>query len=144
MIIGSISFALGLAFFAASVGFAPTFLRSGLSLAVTFLLFILSLIPFLATFTKLGLNGEEESDENRKILSKHLPHWDSVPVGAGIVALVLTMLFPSFIHPVYAFMAYGSFLSAYWFLHVYPVARKTLAEPNPPADPKVPSGRGSP
>lgn len=132
MLMGSLSLALGLAFFTASVGFVPSFLRSDLSLFVLFLLFIISLVPFLATYTKLGLNGEEESDENRKQLSKHFPYWESALVLGGIIGVGLTIALNPFIHPVYAFMAGGSFLSAYWFLHVYPVAKKVLAEPAQP------------
>jgi hypothetical protein len=135
---GIINFLLGLGFLALSVGFAPVSLRSDLSLIGAFVLFILSLVPFIVTFTKLGLNqegeGAEESENRRKKISERLPHWE-IPLYVGVAAFGLSMFFRSYIHPLYAFMAIGSLFSAYWFLHVYPVAKEALKEPIQPPEP---------
>ena len=129
MIIGCLNLIFGLFFLAASVGIAPDFIRSEAALVGAFVVFLLTIFPFVATFTKLGLNQEDEvsgeSDERKKELSVHVPHWE-VPFYVGLVVIVLSMFFHSFIHPIYIFMATGSLLSSYWFMVVYPVAKQKL------------------
>ena len=134
---GVLCLILGLVFVAVGFGFGPAFFRSDLSLVGAFFIFLLSLVPFIATLTKLGLNkeddGAKESEESRKELSKHLPHRD-VPFYLGLGAFGVSMFFRTYIHPLYAFMSLGCFLSSYWFLHVYPVAKEVLKEPKQPPE----------
>ena len=131
---GILSLILGLGFLTISVGFAPSSLSIDIFLVVAFVVFILSLIPFIATWTKLGLNhedeGADESEKRRRKISERLPHWE-VPIYFGFAVFGLSMFFRSYVHPLYAFMGLGSLWSAYWFLHVYPIAKKVLEEADP-------------
>ena len=134
---GVISLLLGLGFLIVSVGFVPLALRSDISVLGAFAVFMLSMVPFIATYTKLGLNqedeGAEESEDRRKKISERLPHW-KIPIYVGFVLFGASMFFLSYIHPFYAFMALGSLFSAFWFLHVYPVAKEALKEPIQPPE----------
>ena len=142
---GIISLLLGFGFLALSVGITPLSLRTDMALIGAFAVFILSLVPFIATYTKLGLNqedeGAEESADRRKKISERLPRWE-IPIYVGFAAFGASIFFRSYIHPFYAFMALGSLCSAYWFLHVYPAAKEALKEPIQP--PQTTTGSSAP
>ncbi|MEQ8636637.1 hypothetical protein [Gimesia maris] len=95
-------------------------------------------LPFVITLTQLGLNGDQgkslvegesslESKERHKQLAEHCPTWQYVWKGSitsiGVIMIAFT-LFGNRIDPACAFFSAISFLSGYWFVFVYPTARK--------------------
>jgi hypothetical protein len=138
MILGCFNLLLGICFLSASLGFAPAILGSDVGMVAAFLVFGVSFVPFIATYTELGLNqeddGAEESERRLRVLSKHMPYW-RWSFFACFVAFAVSMFARKFVHPFFVFMASGSFLSAYWFLQVFRVAKVTLEEPNQSPEP---------
>lgn len=107
------------------------FLQSANGMGTTFAISVLLAVPFVVTYTRLGLNtaeGEHTSPETKarhSELYRECPAW---PIcwygGLGFVgfALVGSTFLQIPIHPFFAFSATFSCLTGFWFLFAYPVA----------------------
>jgi hypothetical protein len=100
--------------------------------AICFMVFIASFIPFIVTYTKLGLNPPEggpipmpdDIKERHKTLKQSLPDWKfAFPVFA-----VMTLCFWPILDGMFSFMFCGSLFSLYWFSRAYPVASRLFRE----------------
>ena len=92
--------------------------------AICFIAFIASVLPFLITYTKLGLNhpeGEPEAGpevENNKKMAELLPDWKySLPI-----SILAMMLLAPLLGLMYSFMCCGNLLSLYWFARAHSAA----------------------
>ena len=125
-LIVAISFAV-CSFFHISIGEDPmTF--TGLA----FLIGGITAIPFVASYTRLGFNEDEdsgqekESEKRRRMISSHYPKI-MIPFYFGIALIPLSWIFHSFVNPFTFFIAVLNAMAAYWCLHVFPRAQKIFS-----------------
>lgn len=95
-------------------------------------------LPFVITLTQLDLNGDPgkslqegepslESQERNRQLAEHCPSWKYVWKGSICSIGVVWIAFVAFgnrFDPSCAFFAAITFLSGYWFVFVYPTAKR--------------------
>ena len=109
------------------------FLQSENATGITFAISVVMAVPFLITYTKLGLNsaeGEEPSPETKArqtALKQECPIWPIAWYGGiGFVLFVwvgcATFQLPA--HPFFAFNGVFGCLTGVWFMFVYPVAAR--------------------
>jgi len=98
--------------------------------AICFITFITNLIPFIQTYTQLGLNSPRICPMPEKTRMRHdklksaLPDWKFAFSIFGLLALCLW----PFIGFMFSFMCSGSLLSLYWFARAYPVAKNIFED----------------
>jgi len=103
----------------------------------TFIVAITFFVPFVITFTKLGLNtgeGEEPSAETKKRLSTLTNACSMWPItwygsiGFAAISWVAFFFVGDVINPFFGFSAAVSLLSGLWFVFVYPTAKSLFAD----------------
>jgi hypothetical protein len=111
----------------------PNILHGELAMGIGFLVSVLFFLPFVITFTRLGLNtaeGEKPSPEtNQRLatLSKECRMWPVTWYGMmGLIALawLAFLVWGDAIHPMFAFSGAISLASGLWFAFVYPTAKR--------------------
>jgi len=99
---------------------------------LSFLIGGAALIPFIASYTRLGFNEdaesghEEESKRRRKIISDQYPGIMK-PFYIGLALIPLSWLFHTYVNPFTFFIAVSNAIAAYWCLHVLPKAQKLFS-----------------
>ena len=122
----------GVAVFVAVTGWTLAGVAPDTTAAICVVVMILSLIPFVATYTELGLNADkgdadyEESRERHARLAGHLPFWRYVFPIFGAVALASFLLLGRATNTLLVIMAAANLLSFLWFAIVFPKARSVL------------------
>ncbi len=105
--------------------------------AVTFLISVVFFIPFVLTYTNLGLNSAEgkppspETQRRLDLLTRHCKAWPATwygPVGFVAISWGLFFILGDSVHPFFAFAAAMSLVSGCWFLFVYPTARSLFSD----------------
>ncbi|MDF1744896.1 MAG: hypothetical protein P1V19_14465 [Gimesia sp.] len=88
-------------------------------------------LPFVITYTQLGLNSDGEpsleTKGRREQFARASPLWSITWKGAlGFIGVswVVFMFMGNTINPFFAFSASISFMSGMWFVFVYPIAKK--------------------
>ncbi|NOX55939.1 MAG: hypothetical protein GXP27_16145 [Planctomycetes bacterium] len=100
---------------------------------ITFLVAGVFFLPFVITFTALGLNtaeGEASSSETKKrlaMLSKECRMWSVT--WHGVIGFIMLswlgfMIVGDAVNPFFAFSAGISVASGLWFMFVYPTAKR--------------------
>jgi hypothetical protein len=109
------------------------FLRSDNAMGISFAVSAAMAIPFVVTYTTLGLNsaeGEKESPETRArhaALRRKCPIWQIAwfgGIGLILASWVGGLVFHFPVHPFFAFSGVLSCLTGVWFLFAYPVASR--------------------
>lgn len=123
----------GVMLFMAITGWTPAGMAPGPVTATCMIVLIVSLVPFIITYTELGLNEDsgaayEESQERHAILAGHLPFWAYVFPSFIVVALLSLLLLRRLVNPFLVVFAGVSLISFTWFAFVYPTARSVLDE----------------
>lgn len=114
-----------------------TVFQSEHATVTAFLIAAVLFVPFVTTFTQLGLNtaeGESPSPETKRrleLLSSQCRMWNISWYSAlGFVGISWLAFFfvGSTVHPFFAMSAGMTALSGLWFLFVYPVARRLFKD----------------
>lgn len=108
------------------------FLQSDSATGVAFVVSAAIAIPFIITYTQLGLNSAEgelaslATRSRHETLKRECPLWAKAwNLGLAFVGVswVIAVLSGA-VHPFFAFSAAVSCLTGIWFLFAYPVARR--------------------
>ncbi len=113
------------------------FLQSESATGIAFVISALMFIPFVSTYTTLGLNSPEGEEQTPETKARHAALKQACPIwslawysGLGFVLFVWIgctyLQIPA--HPFFAFSGMISCLTGIWFLFVYPVAVKLFQE----------------
>lgn len=92
-----------------------------------------ALIPFIASYTRLGFNEdaesrhEEESKRRRRIIAARYPGIMK-PFYIGIALIPISFFCHSFVNPFTFLIAVLNAIAAYWCLHVFPKAQKLFSQ----------------
>lgn len=119
--------------FATAAFRVPTlaFLRSDHATVTAFVIAVAFFLPFVITYTQLGLNSAEGEDPSPETEARHAALKRECPIwplawygGIGFVGAVWIAVaaFSVPLHPFFAFSGVISILSGIWFLSAYPVA----------------------
>ncbi|HCS55548.1 hypothetical protein [uncultured Rubinisphaera sp.] len=107
------------------------------AIVTSFIIAVVLFIPFVFTFTQLGLNsaeGETPSPETKrrlKLLSSQCSMWPVTWYSAlGFIGFswLAFFLVGDIVNPFFAMSAALASLSGSWFLFVYPVARRLFKD----------------
>ncbi len=109
------------------------FLQTESATGIAFVVSVVMAIPFVVTYTTLGLNSAEGEEESRETKARHASLKRDCPIwpiawygGIGLVFVVwvggAALQFP--VHPFFAFSGVVSCLTAVWFMFAYPVASR--------------------
>jgi uncharacterized membrane protein HdeD (DUF308 family) len=114
-------------------------LRTENATGFTFLLTAINAMPFIATYTKLGLNSAEGEKPSPEVKARHARLnrecriWPTAWYGGlGFIGFVWTTnaAFGFPVHPFFAFSGVVSVLTGVWFLFAYPIAGRLVDQPN--------------
>lgn len=114
------------------------FLRTEYSSAIAFAVSAALAIPFIITYTVLGLNWPQdestppspETEFRHQILNRECPIWPIAWRGAvGFTGVSwATAAFTGTVHPFFAYSAALCCLTGTWFLFAFPIARRLFAK----------------
>jgi hypothetical protein len=129
---GTIAICYGLALFIGACIPAVPWINTDWGVAVTFVVACSFFLPFVITYTKVGLNsaeGEIPSPETKRRhaeLHRVVPGWKVAWYGFIAFVFFCWFVLPAFrlpINPFHGFTIGVSLLSGIWLRFVYPVAR---------------------
>ena len=107
------------------------FLQTNDATGLSFLITVVMAMPFVATYTTLGLNsaeGEEPSPETKArhaALRRECRIWPVAWYGGICFVAFVWVGYAAFqlpVHPFFAFSGWIACLTGVWFLYAYPVA----------------------